>query len=94
MDRQIGTSFFQSHFQLLHKQSLAAHLAQGAVQDLVALGGHPQQGDLVPVLLQKRLDMFGLPEGQAAFARGDGEMLHSRNLFVNKKQSRMLAWSP
>ena len=39
---QVGTAFFHRHFQLLHEQPLAAHLGQGAIEDLVAAGCHAQ----------------------------------------------------
>ena len=65
---QVGPALFERDFELLDKQALAAHLAQGAVQNLVALGGHAQQGDLMPALLQQGLDMLGLPHRQAALS--------------------------
>ena len=81
--RSIGTSFsectarcgaavFQRGLQFLHEQALAAHLGQRAVQDLVAAGGHAQQFDGQAEALHERVaHMFGLPQGQAAFAGGD-----------------------
>ena len=71
--RQIGTAFLQGHFELLDKEPLAAHLAQRPVQDLVALGRHAEQGNGVPLSAQQRLNVFGLPERQAAFTGGNGE---------------------
>jgi len=44
--------FVQRHFQLFHKQALAAHLAERPVQDLIALGGHAQQLHRVAARLQ------------------------------------------
>ena len=73
MHGDVGAALFQRGFQLFHEQALAADLAQRAVQDLVALGGHAQQGDGVAARLQQGLDVFGLPQGQAAFAGGDGD---------------------
>ena len=74
MHRQVGTAFFQCHFKLFHKQALAAHFAQRAVQNLITLGGHAQETDLIPQLSQKCLDMLSLPKGQPTFARGDGDV--------------------
>ena len=73
MHRQVGAAFFQRGFQLFHEQAFATHLAEGPVQDLVTLGGHSQQRDLVALRLQQGFDVFGLPQRQAAFARGDGD---------------------
>jgi hypothetical protein len=52
MHRQIGAAVLQRKFKLLHEQSLAAHLAQRTVQDLITLGGHAQQAHRVAALLQ------------------------------------------
>ena len=71
MHRDVGAALLQSLFQLFHKQALAAHFAQAAVQNLVALRGHAQQGDRVAARLQQSLYMFGLPQRQPAFAGGD-----------------------
>ena len=71
---QICAAFFERHFQFFDKQTLAADLAQGAVQNLVALGGHAQQGDLVAVLLEQGFDVLGLPQGKTAFSGGDGQL--------------------
>ena len=73
MHGQVGAAFFQRGFQLFHEQAFATHLAEGPVQDLVTLGGHSQQRDLVALRLQQGFDVFGLPQRQAAFARGDGD---------------------
>jgi hypothetical protein len=44
--------------------------------------------------LEQGLDMLGLPEGKAAFARGDDKLAHGRTLFVLKKEMPgMLAWA-
>src|SRR5690606_40829985 len=63
----------QCLFQLLHEQALAADLGQRHIENLVALGGHAQQLNLQPgmELLQTRLDMFGLPQGQSALTGGN-----------------------
>ena len=74
MHGQVGAAFFQGHFQLFDKQAFAAHLGQGAVQNLVALGGHAQQRHLVTLRLQQGANMLGLPQGQAAFTGGDGQV--------------------
>ena len=72
MHRQVGAALFQRGFQLLDEQALAADLGQRAVEDLVAARGHAQQFDLqAEALLQQVAHMFGLPQGQAAFAGGD-----------------------
>ena len=86
MHGQIGAAFFQSSLKFFDKQAFAADFAQRAVQDLVALGGHAQQRDRMALRLQQGLDMFGLPQGKAALAGGNSEVLHgvlqSRNLLV------------
>ena len=74
MHRQIGGPLLQRDFELFDKQALAAHLAQGPVQDLIALGGHAQQLDRMALLTQQGLNVFGLPEGEAAFTGGDGQV--------------------
>jgi hypothetical protein len=79
---QISPPLFQRHFQLLDEQPLAANLAQGAVENLVALGRHAQQRDFVPLLRQQGFDMLGLPQGKTAFSGGNGE-LHWRVQFGN-----------
>ncbi len=73
MHGHVGAAFFQRDFQLFHEEALAAHLGQGAVEDLVALGGHAEQFDGVAARTQQGLHMFGLPEREAAFARGDDD---------------------
>jgi hypothetical protein len=70
---QIGAAFLESHFQLLDEQALAAHLGQGSVQNLVALGRHPQQIDAVAAAAQDRLHMLGLPHGQLALTCGNDD---------------------
>ena len=73
--RDVGPAFTQCDFQFLDKQALAAHLAQRAVQNLVALRRHAQQFDLpAQTSLQKSLDMSGLPHRQAALARSDHDL--------------------
>ena len=72
--RQLGPAFVQGHFQFFHKQALAPHLAQCPVQNLVTQGGHAQQLHPVALRRQQGLHMLGLPERQAAFTGGDGEV--------------------
>ena len=68
----VGPTFGERHFKLFNKQSLAADLAQGAVQDLVAQRGHAQQRYLpAQTRFKQSLDMLGLPQRQAAFAGGN-----------------------
>ena len=71
MHGEVGAAFFQREFQFLDEQALAADLAQRAVEDLVAAGGHAQQRYLVAALFQQRLHVLGLPQREAAFAGGD-----------------------
>ena len=71
MHRDIGVALLQRHLEFLDEQSLAADLAEAAVQDLVAARGHAQQAHLVAALLEQGLHMLGLPHGEAAFAGGD-----------------------
>ena len=70
---QVGTALLNGHLQLFDEQAFAADFAQAAVQNLVALGRHAQERDLMTQLGQQRFDMFSLPQGQTAFAGGDGE---------------------
>jgi hypothetical protein len=72
MHGDVGAALFQRHFQLLDEQALAAHLAQRAVQDLVARVVMPSRRPVASAA-QQGLHMFGLPQGQAAFAGGDGD---------------------
>jgi hypothetical protein len=79
MHRQIGTAFFQRHFEFFDKQAFAADFAQRAVQNLVALGGHAQNGDFATSRLQQVLQMVGLPQSQSALTGGDGEVNGAQN---------------
>jgi hypothetical protein len=76
---QIGTAFFQSDFKFFDKQTFATHFAEGSVEDLVALGGHAQNRYVTTPRLQQVLQMVGLPQSQAAFAGGDGEVNGAQN---------------
>jgi len=71
MHGDLRAALFERHLELFDKQPLAADLAQAAVEDLVALRGHAQQVHAVPARLQERLHVLGLPQREAAFARGD-----------------------
>jgi hypothetical protein len=88
--RDVGPAFFQRGFEFLDEQALAAHLAERAVEDLVALGRHAQQGDGVAARLQQPTHVLGLPQGKAAFAGGDGDgkrwLTHARNLSVQRQE--------
>ena len=79
MHRQIGTAFFQRHFEFFDKQTLAADFAEGTVEDLVALGGHAQNRDFATSRLQQVLQMVGLPKSQTALTGGDGEVNGAQN---------------
>ena len=61
MHRQVGSSLFERHLKFFDEQALSADLAQGAVKDLVAAGGHAQQADLVAKPDQQVPHMLGLP---------------------------------
>ena len=74
MHGDVGLAVFECCFQFLYEQALAADFAERAVQDLVAARGHAEQGDLVALLFKQRLDVLGLPQGEAAFAGGDGDL--------------------
>jgi len=76
MNRQIGPPLLQRHFKLLHEQALAANLAQGAIENLVTQCGHAQYLDLMPELAQPGLNVFGLPQGQPAFAGRNNQFAH------------------
>ncbi len=72
--------------ELLHEQALAADLAQGAVEDLVAARGHAQQADRMAFFLQQRLHVLGLPQGQPAFARGNHDIAQNRPRKVHEQK--------
>ena len=82
MHRQISTSFFQGCLQLFDKEAFATHFAQRAVQNLITTRRHTQERDVVPLLTQQSLDVFGLPKGQSALAGCNGVVRQSRNLCV------------
>ena len=48
MHGNIGPAIFECGLQFFDEQPFATHLAEGAVQDLVATGSHAQQFDRVP----------------------------------------------
>ena len=74
MHRQMRAAFFQRVLELLDEQPLAAHLRQGAVEDLVALRRHAEQLDAHAEARHEQVaHMLGLPQGQAALARGDDD---------------------
>ncbi len=70
----VGAAVFQRSFELFHEKALAAHLGERAVKNLVAQRGHAQQADLVAACCEQGLHMFGLPQGQTAFAGGDDDV--------------------
>jgi hypothetical protein len=74
MHSQIGSAFFQRDFEFFDKQTFATDFAQRAIEDLIALGGHAQDVHRVTHGPQQVLHMVGLPQSQAAFAGGDGEV--------------------
>ncbi len=72
MHGQVRAPVLQRGFQLLDEQALAADLGQRTVEDLVATRGHPQQFDAqAETRLQEFTYVFGLPQGEPAFAGGD-----------------------
>ncbi len=75
MHRDVGAAVEQGVFELLDEQPLAADLGERAVEDLVAAGGHAEQFDAARRIqcFQTRLDVFGLPQGEAAFAGCDDD---------------------
>ncbi|OIQ74534.1 hypothetical protein GALL_438120 [mine drainage metagenome] len=77
MHRQIGEALLHCHFEFLDEQPLAADLRQRPVENLVALGGHAENAHLASGIerLQQIAHVLGLPQGKAAFARGDDEGL-------------------
>ena len=79
MHRQVSVSVGQGDFELFDEQAFAADFAQGAIQNLIALRGHAQQRHRMPHAAQQRLDMFGLPHGEAAFTGGDGQRKRGRH---------------
>ena len=85
MHRQVRTPVFQRGFQFFDEQAFASDFAQGPVQNLIAFGGHAQQFAGMSQCAQAGLQMFGLPERQAALAGGDGEVSQSRNLLVIRR---------
>ena len=74
MHRQVRTALLKRQLQLFNKQTFAADLGQTAVQDLIAMGAHAQEGHGVAQTFEQGFDVFGLPEGQTAFAGGNGQV--------------------
>ena len=72
---EVGAAFRHGRFQLLHEQTLATDARERRIENLVALGGHAEQLDLqTRVQFQEAgLDVFGLPQGKLALARGDDD---------------------
>ena len=70
---EIGLARLHGDFKLLHEESLAAHLGERAVEDLVASRRHAEElharGRIAGA--QHGLDVKGLPHGKGAFAGGD-----------------------
>ena len=73
MHGEISSTFEHRRFELLHKESLAAYLGKGAVEDLVAARRHAKEFNLCPriTVAQKRLNVQSLPHGKRAFAGSD-----------------------
>jgi len=87
MHREIGAAVEQGGFEFLDEQALAAHLGQGAVQDLVAARGQRQQLDAARRVAraQQIAHMLGLPQGKPAGARGDGQAFYSGHVRASEK---------
>ena len=73
MHGEISSPFEHRRLELLHKESLAAYLGKGAVENLVAARRHAKEFNLCPriTVAQKRLNVQSLPHGKRAFAGGD-----------------------
>jgi hypothetical protein len=73
MHRNVGAPLMQRDLEFFHKQALAAHFGQTAVQNLVPLCGHAQQLHAAAHGLQQGFDVFGLPQRQTALAGGNDD---------------------
>ena len=71
----VGIAAQHTLLEFFDKQAFAADLRERRVQDLIALGTHPQYVDLKVgmSLPQRRSDVFGLPHGERRFAGGDAD---------------------
>ena len=87
--RDIGATVFERGLELFHEQALATHLAERAIEDLVAARGHAEQRDRMAPFLQQGLHVFRLPEGQTAFARGDHDVAQSHFPRMNKTRGML-----
>ena len=74
MHCQVGAAFLEGGLEFLDEQSLAADLGQCAVENLVAARGHAEQvHGAAQALCEQVANMLCLPQGEAAFAGGDGQ---------------------
>src|SRR5450432_770916 len=80
MHRDVGAAFVEGDLQLLHEETLAAHLREGTVEHAIAARGHAHDLDLdVGMKPADRLrDHLGLAHREAAFARGDAQPCRCR----------------
>lgn len=76
MHGNIGAVFLHGDFQLFDEQPFAADAGKGRVQYLVAARGHRYEGDGNVRIegAQACGNVFGLPQGKAAFAGGDADL--------------------
>ena len=74
----VGAAFQHRHLELLQEQTLAADFRQRAVLQLVAARGHWHQHHVQARVgfAQAGGHVFGLPEGECAFAGGQSEGRH------------------
>ena len=75
MHRDVGAFLGERDFELLHEQSLAAHLRERPVEDAVAARRHADDRDLELGVAgtDRRGDHLGLPHGEPAFAGRDAK---------------------
>ena len=88
---QLRAAFLERGLQLLDEQSLAAHLAEAAIQDLVAARGHAQQRNDMALPAEQGLHVLGLPQGKAAFTGGDDDGAHAGTCWKELGSWPMLA---
>src|SRR5690606_34406321 len=85
---QVGTAVEQGSFELFDEQALAAHLGQGAVENLVATRGKRKQFDRASGVQGAKTvtHMLGLPKGKPAGACGNDETLRRGH---ERRQARL-----
>ena len=85
VNREVSFTLLHRHFEFLDEETLAAHLRERAVENLVAAGRHAEELDLGAGILptQDVLNVKSLPHGQGAFSRSDDAAFEFRHRFLS-----------